>query len=463
MNYEGDFRYVSGEWGDGFEPFERLVGRGVLDADLGPGWRTAAHPVLSSYPEEQRARAACYDVRVPLLHPALRPFRATSQVAAVVGDSLFVHAGLVAPHLEYATARYLQATRPEEEEEGRSGRFAAGRRRRKKGRERGAPRQDGGSGGGGGGGGAGSGLWAEALAEAGGSVGRAALVVLNAEAKSWVHAAGTADWGLLPHLGRRSALQTDGSVAMVRPGESGESGESGDSQAEADQDLPFCGHDPMQPFCGAAPALLTHGHGPVWLRLLSSPRGRPLPAPDAPPPEASAPPSAPLPPRAHLRRCLDQTGCKRMVVGHTPQPCINFAAAPADFVAGATPRFVRGGAVPVEKKEEEEEVQVWRVDTGCGAFVAEGVREALEIAQAAPVSEGGYDPQVSVLVRAPPERGVASPLSVAAILGLGGQQKESSPQSPAALGKDGLWRVPARLRRAPVDLRTVDWLPRDLE
>ena len=81
MNYEGDFRYVSGEWGDGFEPFERLVGRGVLDADLGPGWRTAAHPVLSSYPEEQRARAACYDVRVPLLHPALRPFRATSQVA----------------------------------------------------------------------------------------------------------------------------------------------------------------------------------------------------------------------------------------------------------------------------------------------------------------------------------------------------------------------------------------------
>jgi hypothetical protein len=36
-------RYVSGDWGDGYAPYEEALGA-TLDRDLGPGWRTG-YPV----------------------------------------------------------------------------------------------------------------------------------------------------------------------------------------------------------------------------------------------------------------------------------------------------------------------------------------------------------------------------------------------------------------------------------
>ena len=36
-------RYVSGDWGDGYAPYEEALGA-TLDRDLGPNWRTS-HPV----------------------------------------------------------------------------------------------------------------------------------------------------------------------------------------------------------------------------------------------------------------------------------------------------------------------------------------------------------------------------------------------------------------------------------
>lgn len=41
---------------------------------------------------------------IPILHDCIKPFRSTSRIAAVVGDTVFVHGGLVYPHLAAAMA-----------------------------------------------------------------------------------------------------------------------------------------------------------------------------------------------------------------------------------------------------------------------------------------------------------------------------------------------------------------------
>lgn len=139
MNHVGDFRYVDGPWGDGSEPFERDLGP-ILDDD-NPGWRD--HPAIAPFPHRQRARAAAFFLgsvsqycctrdcsstivkghlshppfslrtyscdlfttfrRFPCINPCLKPFRATTHVCALLGDTLFVHGGLLPAHLKLPT------------------------------------------------------------------------------------------------------------------------------------------------------------------------------------------------------------------------------------------------------------------------------------------------------------------------------------------------------------------------
>jgi hypothetical protein len=59
----------------------RLFSGGLFHVYMSWGFSLKA---LVSHPAASRARAAAYDLRVPLLHPILKPFRAITQVAAVV-------------------------------------------------------------------------------------------------------------------------------------------------------------------------------------------------------------------------------------------------------------------------------------------------------------------------------------------------------------------------------------------
>jgi hypothetical protein len=87
---------------------------------------------------------------------------------------------------------------------------------------------------------------------------------------------------------------------------------------------------------GACPPSLLGGLGsPVWCRSVSSPSDF-EPAPNY---------------CASLRAALDRVGCKRVVVGHTPQSIINSAC----------------------------EEAIWRCDTGMSRSVCGGTCEALEI------------------------------------------------------------------------------------
>jgi len=97
MNYRGDFRYVYGPWGDGFKAFEDAIGP-TLDANVS-GWREELAAKYQITPS-RHARAAAFLLDIPELHPEIRPFRRADSVAVVVGDSLFVHAGLLPVHLE---------------------------------------------------------------------------------------------------------------------------------------------------------------------------------------------------------------------------------------------------------------------------------------------------------------------------------------------------------------------------
>jgi len=97
MNYCGDWRYVSGPWGDGFAPFDSYL-TPALD-EKAPGWREL--PALAKQPYAVQARAAAFDMRVPCLIDEIRPFRMANQVAVIVGDTLCVHGGLAMPHLDY--------------------------------------------------------------------------------------------------------------------------------------------------------------------------------------------------------------------------------------------------------------------------------------------------------------------------------------------------------------------------
>jgi hypothetical protein len=83
-------RYVRGEWGDGFAPFEAHLGP-ILDAEA-PGWRSKYG--LDKAPHWAQARVAAFHHRVPCFHEAIAPFRSTSQAAVIMGETLLVHAGL---------------------------------------------------------------------------------------------------------------------------------------------------------------------------------------------------------------------------------------------------------------------------------------------------------------------------------------------------------------------------------
>ena len=104
MNYSGDFRFVEAPptddypGFDGFTPLDAVLAP-LLDA-VTPSWRS--HPAIAHRPRHEQARAAAFDLAVAPLHDAVRACRRTRKVALVVGDTLFVHAGLLAEHVVYA-------------------------------------------------------------------------------------------------------------------------------------------------------------------------------------------------------------------------------------------------------------------------------------------------------------------------------------------------------------------------
>lgn len=83
-----------------------------------------------------------------------------------------------------------------------------------------------------------------------------------------------------------------------------------------------------------------------------------------------------------LREILEALGCKRMVVGHTPQDkinCMSISATkgdPSDAASAAA---------------AERTCDVWRIDTGISAGISAGVTEVLEITSAGMVTILGAD------------------------------------------------------------------------
>jgi len=302
MNYSGDWRYVCGEWGDGWQPYDDELGP-TLDAELGKSWRSC-HPLLARVAPSRACRVAAHDTRVPLLHPILEPFRATSQVAVVVGDTVLVHAGLVKPHLSFVQQDISSRMASE------SCDWSA--------------------------------LWSASLVEANNDPWRASLVALNTQSRRWVNRAGRM-YGDDDDDRGDTLKRAAGSFVVGKAAED------------------------------ACPTLLTHGQGPVWLRALSSPRGRELPGPGpglavgkAKPPNSkgarsdkrSAVPQQEEPDaqsaQGLLKECLQVLGVKRMVVGHTPQPCVNVAHAPSSSPPAPLPSAL-SSASPEMKEEDKKE------------------------------------------------------------------------------------------------------------
>ena len=85
MNVDLDFRYVTDE---GFRDFEGL-------AEVDP-----SDPALMALPAERRARAAAFRPGGPWAR-----ILAGRNVAVLVGDSLFVHGGILPEHVEYGLER----------------------------------------------------------------------------------------------------------------------------------------------------------------------------------------------------------------------------------------------------------------------------------------------------------------------------------------------------------------------
>ena len=143
--------------------------------------------------------------------------------------------------------------------------------------------------------------------------------------------------------------------------------------------------------------------GPLWLRLFSSPAAQPLLAPSSEArgarrrrrarastaPRASGGMKLSLSSRARLsrpqargrydayaelERVLTLTGCARLVVGHTPQPCVNSAA--GGERRAPSPSRARARAVARSRSRAG---RVWRIDTGVSRGIAGGRPEALEM------------------------------------------------------------------------------------
>ena len=362
MNYEGDFRYVSGAWGDGFKPFEDYIGAALDRYDA--TWRERDD--LKRYPPHQRARAAAFDVKVPPLGPPglIFPFRSTTQVAHIVGDTLFVHAGLVEQHLTFLKHFALQSGQ--------------------------------------------HGKWKD-------------------------------------HL---RAVESKASDEVVRPGNSAQERQEGLAALHAlnDEAHSWISQATISP---TPPPLLTHEHGPVWLRAFSSPPDLGLPAT---PHEyqqrqrrlrhhqgmvehgealASSQKGNDFPSlREMLVILLRRVGCRRMVVGHTPQDRMNVeevvvlrsgnderAAMPPLGPLGGSQEDAKGTSHPdvassqleyAAYAEDEPDLVsaaasgdsycVWRVDTGMSSGIANGPIEVLEILSTHDAAD--QQPAVSVLVDA---------------------------------------------------------------
>jgi hypothetical protein len=91
MNVRGDFRYVTPE---GFSDFQAMDG---LDM---------THPVLEQVPEEKRARVAAFLPGGPVAR-----LLSHHNMVAIVGDSVFVHGGVLPGHVDYGIERINDETR----------------------------------------------------------------------------------------------------------------------------------------------------------------------------------------------------------------------------------------------------------------------------------------------------------------------------------------------------------------
>ncbi|PKU80332.1 shewanella-like protein phosphatase 2 [Dendrobium catenatum] len=117
MNIEGDFRYVTPEGLDEFKQWGRWFRVGLSMKHLCSGLEKPSDPfkgIPTSFPGVKREFWEGFRARIAALRPdgiLSRRFLSGNQTVVVVGDSIFVHGGLLQRHVEYGLERINEEAR----------------------------------------------------------------------------------------------------------------------------------------------------------------------------------------------------------------------------------------------------------------------------------------------------------------------------------------------------------------
>ncbi|KAL0908200.1 hypothetical protein M5K25_022678 [Dendrobium thyrsiflorum] len=117
MNIEGNFRYVTPEGLDEFKQWGRWFRVGLSMKHLCSGLEKPSDPfkgIPTSFPGVKKEFWEGFRARIAALRPdgvLSRRFLSGNQTVVVVGDSIFVHGGLLQRHVEYGLERINEEAR----------------------------------------------------------------------------------------------------------------------------------------------------------------------------------------------------------------------------------------------------------------------------------------------------------------------------------------------------------------